>query len=105
MSGYFDFGDFSVADFSPVAIQAPDVPLDEMTEKQLRSYLVDLRLKCKTEWFWQQQNGIVDKLRLIQLAEMYREAQSYLAEYDPALAARVDSPDYVPVLRMDGQIW
>jgi len=105
MSGYFDVGEFSVADFSPVSMEPSDVPLDEMDEKRLRNYLVELRVKCLHERSWQQANGVTDKSRLIRLAEMYREVQNYYAEYDPQLKARINSRDYVPVLRLDGRSW
>ena len=105
MSGYFDVGQFSVADFSPVSMEPPGVPLDEMNEKRLRNYIVELRMRCLHERSWQQKNGVTDKKRLIKLAEMYREAQDYYAQYDTALKTRINSPDYVPVLRLDGKYW
>lgn len=105
MNNYYDFGNFSVADFSPVKIEPPDIPLDEMSEQKLRSYLVNLRGMCKMERFWQKHNGIVDHDRLIRLAEMYQEAQTYLAQYDESLRSRIESADYKPVLRLNGKQW
>jgi hypothetical protein len=105
MNNYYDFGNFSVADFSPVKIKAPEVPLDEMSEIKLRNYLVQLRTDCAMERFWQKHNGIVDEDRLVQLAEMYQEAQTYLAQYDESLRSRIESADYKPVLRLNGKQW
>lgn len=104
-SNYYDFGSFTVADFSPVKVEGPEIPLDEMSEVKLRSYLVALRGMCNTERFWQKNNGIIDESRLIRLAEMYQEAQTYLAQYDEALRARMESVEYKPVLRLNGKKW
>ncbi len=105
MNNYYSFGEFDIADFSPVKIEPPEIPLDEMSEPKLRSYLVQLRGMCGLERFWQKHNGIIDEARLIRLAEMYKETQDYLCQYDESLRARVESEDYRPVLILNDQKW
>lgn len=105
MSGYYDFGEYSLADFSPVTIEPPVVPLDEMSEPRLRSYLVTLRGQVKLEKAWQDSLGVKDESRLIAIADMYVEAQNYYAQFNPDFHARINGPDYVPVLRLNGKKW
>lgn len=105
MNGYYDFGEYSIADFSPVTIEAPPVPLDEMSESRLKSYIVSLRSQVDLEKAWQQSIGIQDESRLITLAEMYIEAQNYYAQFDSQFNERINGPDYVPVLYLNGRRW
>lgn len=105
MTGYYDFGEYSLADFSPVTIEPPPVPLDEMSESRLKSYIVNLRGQVKLEKAWQESMGVRDDSRLITLAEMYVEAQNYYAQFNPEFASRIDGSNYVPVLRLNGRSW
>lgn len=105
MSRYFQVGEFTVADFSPVKIEPPEIPIDEMSKPALMSYLVQLRGMCSLEKSWQRSIGIKDDQRLIKLAEMYLEVQAYYAQFDDAFADRVNGPDYVPVLYLNGRQW
>lgn len=105
MEGFFDFGGFSPEDFSPVTIELPEKPLDEMTQPELRRYLLDLRLANIKEQKWQKEIGMQFKDRLIRLAEMYVEVQAYYAMFDEALAKRIASSEYMPVLVLDGKVY
>lgn len=105
MTGYYDFGEYSIADFSPVTIEAPPIPLDEMSEPRLKSYIVSLRGQVKLEKAWQDSIGIQDDSRLIAIAEMYVEAQEYYAQFNPEFQERINSSSYVPVLRLGDRKW
>jgi hypothetical protein len=52
---FFDFGDFTVEDFSPVVIKGFDKPFEEMTENEIQSEIVRIRIDIKTEMHWQKQ--------------------------------------------------
>lgn len=105
MSTYFSFGEINADDFSPVKISELPLPLDELSEPRLRKYVAELRLAVTREQVWQHETGYQDPARLIQIAELYLEAQAYYAEFDPKLKERINGPDYKPVLRLDGRVW
>jgi len=98
-------GEFDPENFSPVKIQELVKPLDELSEAALRKLLIDLRLAVRREEDWQESVGLSDELRLIKIAEMYLEARNYYAQFNETFSQRISGPDYVPVLRLKGDIW
>lgn len=104
-SGFFDFGNFSAEDFSPVKIEAPAKPLDEMGESELRNELVIRRMQVREEKAWQEGVGYHDASRLIALADMYCEAQEYYAQFNEEFRERINGKEYKPVLILNGRIW
>jgi hypothetical protein len=104
-NGFFDFGGFSAEDFSPVKIEAPEKPLDEMTGAELRNELVMRRIQVRKEKNWQEEVGYHDESRLIALADLYCEAQEYYARFDREFRHRIAGDDYVPVLILGNRRW
>lgn len=103
--GFFDFGNFSAEDFSPVKIEAPAKPLDEMTDSELRNELVSRRMQVRKEKAWQEEVGYKDESRLIALADLYCEAQEYYARFNKEFRQRIAGDDYQPVLILGNRRW
>lgn len=101
----YNHPDFDPDEFSPVKIRDLPRNLDEATQHELHAMLVDLRVAVIREMNWQSEVGYSNHDRLIQIAEMYREAQDYYAEYNDSLKKRINSTAYVPVLRLNGRVW
>lgn len=102
---FFDFGDFSFDDFSPVTIKETEKPFEEMTNSEIEHEIVRIRIDIKKEKAWQESLNISDEKRLKIMGDMYVKIKKYYMGINEKYREHVQSKNYKPALRIGGQTW